>query len=57
MPRKPQPQTVAAGSVAIAGKQTGIYPLTSPGGWNIVGRTPLKLFDPQLEKPDFIECR
>ena len=45
MPRKPQPQTVVAGSVAIAGKQTGIYPLTSPGGWSVIGRTPIKLFD------------
>ena len=33
------------GSVAIGGKQTGIYPITSPGGWNIIGRTPLILFD------------
>jgi inhibitor of KinA len=43
--RKPKPVTVAAGSVGIAGRQTGIYPLTSPGGWQIIGRTPLKLFD------------
>jgi inhibitor of KinA len=45
MPRKLQPVTVATGSVGIAGKQTGIYPLISPGGWQIIGRTPLKLFD------------
>lgn len=45
MPRKAQPVTVKAGSVGIAGKQTGIYPLTSPGGWQIIGRTPLRLFD------------
>ncbi|MEO7924823.1 MAG: 5-oxoprolinase subunit PxpB [Chitinophagaceae bacterium] len=44
MPRKPQPQAVAAGGVGIAGKQTGIYPLASPGGWQIIGQTPLKLF-------------
>jgi inhibitor of KinA len=44
MPRKPQPVNVAAGSVGIAGRQTGIYPLNSPGGWQIIGRTPLKLF-------------
>ena len=44
MPRKPQPVNVAAGSVGIAGRQTGIYPLASPGGWQIIGRTPLKLF-------------
>ena len=44
--RRIQPRTnVAAGSVGIAGEQTGIYPLDSPGGWNIIGQTPLKLFD------------
>jgi inhibitor of KinA len=43
--RKSQPQPVAAGSIGIAGKQTGIYPSASPGGWRIIGRTPLKLFD------------
>ena len=37
--RKPVPQTVMAGSVGIAGRQTGIYPLDSPGGWQIIGRT------------------
>ncbi len=47
LPRHPQPRTkVAAGSVGIAGKQTGIYPMDSPGGWQIIGRTPLKIFDP-----------
>lgn len=45
MPRKQQPVNVAAGSVGIAGNQTGIYPGNSPGGWNIIGRTPLALFD------------
>jgi antagonist of KipI len=45
-PRKASPRSVvAAGSVGIAGNQTGIYPLDSPGGWQIVGRTPLHLFD------------
>lgn len=39
MPRKPQPVNVAAGSVGIAGRQTGIYPFNSPGGWQIIGRT------------------
>ena len=43
-PRKDGPQPVAAGSVGIAGIQTGIYPLASPGGWQIIGRTPLQLF-------------
>ncbi len=45
MPRKTQPENVQAGAVGIAGKQTGIYPLASPGGWCIIGRTPLQLFD------------
>lgn len=45
-PRKDQPRiAVPAGAVGIAGEQTGIYPLTSPGGWNIIGRTPQKIFD------------
>jgi len=43
--RKPQPQPVEAGSIGIAGRQTGIYPSASPGGWYIIGRTPVKLFD------------
>lgn len=51
MPRKQQPEFVAAGSVGIAGKQTGIYPLIAPGGWNIIGRTPLKLFDTDKPEP------
>jgi inhibitor of KinA len=51
MPRKPQPQLVEAGGVGIAGRQTGIYPLQSPGGWQIIGRTPLKLFDPYADEP------
>ena len=46
MARHPQPrQNVSAGSVGIAGAQTGIYPMHSPGGWQIIGRTPLKIFD------------
>lgn len=52
MPRLQTPRTlVQAGSVAIAGSQTGIYPLDSPGGWNIIGWTPLKLFDPTSDTP------
>lgn len=50
-PRKPEPREVEAGSVGIAGWQTGIYPLTSPGGWQIIGRTPLKLFDARRPQP------
>ena len=47
MPRHPSPRKlVYAGSVGIAGLQTGIYPMNSPGGWQIIGRTPLKIFDP-----------
>ena len=46
VPRKNEPRAkLAAGSVGIAGKQTGIYPMESPGGWQIIGRTPLKIFD------------
>jgi inhibitor of KinA len=51
VPRKQQPAQVLAGSVGIAGSQTGIYPLNSPGGWQIIGRTPLKMFDPFVPEP------
>lgn len=51
-PRLSTPRTrVAAGSVGIADKQTGIYPLSSPGGWQLIGRTPLRLFDQSREQP------
>jgi len=51
-PRLETPRLVVkAGSVGIAGMQTGIYPLDSPGGWRIIGWTPLCLFDPGLEPP------
>jgi KipI family sensor histidine kinase inhibitor len=51
-PRLEKPRTkIAAGSVGIAGKQTGIYPLDSPGGWRIIGRTPLSLYNPETEDP------
>jgi inhibitor of KinA len=51
-PRRASPRKeIAAGSVAIGGEQTGIYPLRSPGGWNVIGRTPLQLFDPQNNPP------
>lgn len=49
--RKSKPNTVEAGSVGIAGRQTGVYPLRSPGGWQILGRTPLQLFDKNKEEP------
>jgi inhibitor of KinA len=51
IPRKERPVPVVAGGVGIAGNQTGIYPLHSPGGWQIIGRTPLKLFDPCAPVP------
>jgi inhibitor of KinA len=51
VPRKQIPTPVMAGSVGIAGSQTGVYPLNSPGGWQIVGRTPLRLFDPFAPEP------
>jgi KipI family sensor histidine kinase inhibitor len=51
-PRRDTPRTaVPMGSVGIAGSQTGIYPLETPGGWRLIGRTPLTLFDPQREPP------
>ena len=52
MPRLETPRTlVHAGTVAIAGSQTGIYPLDSPGGWHLIGWTPLKLFDLASDSP------
>lgn len=51
-PRLDKPRTIIpAGSVGIAGAQTGIYPLDSPGGWRLIGKTPVRLYDPQREKP------
>jgi len=46
---------VPAGSVGIAGNQTGIYPAESPGGWQIIGRTPLKLFNPHARQPALLQ--
>jgi KipI family sensor histidine kinase inhibitor len=52
VPRRASPRTqVPAGSVAIAGGQTGVYPLETPGGWNIIGRTPAKPYDPARAEP------
>jgi len=51
-PRLDSPRTaIPAGSVAIGGGQTGIYPIASPGGWRLLGRTPLKLYDPERREP------
>jgi inhibitor of KinA len=56
-PRKLSPRLkVPAGSVGIAGKQTGIYSLESPGGWQIIGRTPIPLFTPSDEKPTLLQA-
>jgi KipI family sensor histidine kinase inhibitor len=55
-PRRDTPRThVPQGSVAIAQKQTGIYPVESPGGWQLIGRTPVNLFDPGKESPSLLE--
>ena len=54
-PRRDVPRKeIPAGSVGIGGAQTGIYPLRSPGGWNLIGRTPLKLFDPSKNPPTLL---
>ncbi len=53
-PRQETPRLkIPAGSVGIAGEQTGIYPLESPGGWQLIGRTPLRLFSPDMH-PEFL---
>ena len=55
-PRKMQPhKLVPAGSVGIAGNQTGIYSLDSPGGWNIIGRTPVSMFNLFKPNPSFLK--
>jgi inhibitor of KinA len=51
-PRLPSPRVVVpTGSVGIGGQQTGIYPVRSPGGWRLLGRTPLRLFSPEADPP------
>jgi KipI family sensor histidine kinase inhibitor len=51
-PRKKEPRKmVSAGSVGIADRQTGIYSIDSPGGWQLIGKTPLRLFDQELQDP------
>lgn len=52
VPRK----TITSGSVGIAGNQTGIYPVESPGGWNIIGQTPFQLFNPNLDSPTLLKA-
>jgi len=56
MPRRAEPRLeVPAGSVGIGGAQTGIYPAASPGGWQLLGRTELKLFDPARNPPTLMQ--
>lgn len=51
-PRLQSPRIkISGGSVGIAGEQTGVYPIDSPGGWQLIGRTPVKLYDPSRETP------
>jgi len=55
-PRRATPRTtVSAGSVGIGGAQTGIYSLATPGGWNLIGRTALNLFDPERDPPSLLQ--
>ncbi|TAI48956.1 5-oxoprolinase subunit PxpB [Flagellimonas allohymeniacidonis] len=55
LPRRDEPRLhVAKGSVGLAGKQTGIYPQDSPGGWNIIGNCPVSIFDASKEEPCFV---
>ena len=56
-PRRSSPRTaVPAGTVGIGGQQTGVYPLVSPGGWNLIGRTPLRIFDATRERASLLEA-
>ncbi len=56
-PRRESPRTsVPRGSVGIGGGQTGIYPVESPGGWQLIGRTPLRLFDAHVEPPALLRA-
>lgn len=56
-PRRETPRLrIPAGTVGIAGKQTGIYPIQTPGGWQLIGRTPLSLFNPNSETPSLLQA-
>jgi inhibitor of KinA len=55
-PRKATPVKVPAGAVGIAGKQTGIYPLETPGGWQIIGQSAVKLFDAERQPPALLKA-
>jgi KipI family sensor histidine kinase inhibitor len=55
LPRRPTPrERVPAGSVAIAAGQTAVYPSETPGGWHLIGRTPMKMYDPALAEPSVL---
>lgn len=57
VPRLKTPrEKIPGGSVGIAGTQTGIYPIDSPGGWQLIGKTPLKLFDQEAEEPFLLQA-
>jgi inhibitor of KinA len=57
VPRKSSPRLrIPAGSVGIAGQQTGVYPISTPGGWQIIGRTPLSLFNPAKSSPSYLHA-
>lgn len=54
-PRRDTPRkSVAPGSVGIGGEQTGVYPCETPGGWNLIGRTPVRLFRPEADPPSLL---
>lgn len=56
-PRKQNPRPhIPAGTVGIAGGQTGVYPIETPGGWQLIGRTPLRLFDPERNPPSLLHA-
>ncbi|XJZ28698.1 5-oxoprolinase subunit PxpB [Bacillota bacterium Lsc_1132] len=56
-PRRPSPRlTIPAGSVGIAGMQTGVYPIETPGGWQLIGRTPEELFRPNESMPSLLQA-
>lgn len=56
-PRRITPRpAIPAGSVGIAGLQTGVYPITTPGGWQLIGRTPLALFRPYHDSPSLLQA-
>ncbi|WP_394557133.1 5-oxoprolinase subunit PxpB [Priestia aryabhattai] len=56
-PRRSSPRTsIPAGSVGIAGMQTGVYPISTPGGWQLIGQTPIKLFLPEQNPPSLLQA-